>query len=139
MWQQPKTDWTSVDVYLATDLNRVEQNTQYMRDEIVASGYAVPELIYKTDWKQEDILFNDDFNRIEGNIKTIADVYFTGADWEEMKTDWVPMDSVGYAFANRVERNLKILYDILMSMRRQYVRLGVCRAGQARLWQHRWR
>lgn len=139
MWQQPKMDWTSVDVYLAADLNRVESNTQYIRDEVIASGYTVPELTYKTDWKQEDILFNDDFNRIEGNIKTIADVYFTGADWEEMKTDWVPMDSVGYAFANRVERNLKILYDILNAMRRQYVRLGVCRAGQTRLWQHRWR
>lgn len=139
MWQQPKTDWTSVDVYLAADLNRVENNTKYIRDEVVASGYAVPELTYKTDWTQEDILFNDDFNRIEGNIKTIADVYFTGLEWEALKNNWVPMDSVGYTFANRVEKNLKILYDILNTMRRQYIRFGVCNAGQARLWQNRWR
>ena len=139
MWQQPKTDWTSVDVYLAADLNRVELNTQHIRDSIVASGYTVPELTYKTDWTQEDILFNDDFNRIEGNIKAIADVYFTGSEWEALKTNWVPMNSVDYTFANRVERNLKILYDILTTMRRQYVILGVCRAGQARLWQNRWR
>ena len=139
MWQQPKMDWTSVDVYLAADLNRVEQNTQYIRDEIVASGYTIPELTYKTDWTQDDILFNDDFNRIEGNIKTIADVYFTGAEWEALKINWIPMDSVDYTFANRVEKDLKILYDILNTMRRQYIRFGVCRAGQVRLWQHRWR
>jgi len=139
MWQQPKTDWTSVDVYLANDLNRVELNTQYVRDAIVAAKYIVPELTYKTNWAENDVLFLEDFNRIENNIKTIADVFFTGSEWETMKTNWVQMHSVDYTFANRVEKNLKILYEMITTMKRWHVRFGICTAGQVRLWQSRWR
>ena len=139
MWQTPKTDWTSVDVYLAGDLNRVESNTMYIRDKLLQAGYFIPEMIIKTDWVQQDVLFAEDFNRIENNVKSIADVYYSNSEFESFKTDWVSMDSVDYTFANRVERNLKILYEMLLGMRSRYVYCGVGILGANRIYQNRWR
>lgn len=139
MWQTPKIDWTSVDVYLADDLNKVENNTNYIRNKLLGAGYFVPEIRTKTNWTQQDVLFAEDFNRIENNIKQIADVYFTNSEFEALKTDWVPMDSVDYTFSNRVERNLKILYEIILGMKKRYVYCGVGRLGSGRTYQNGWR
>lgn len=138
-WQTPKTNWTSVDTYLANDLNRVESNTQYIATVLAMQGYTVPTLSYKLNWTQEDILVSDDFNRIESNIKSLADYYYTGSEWQELKTNWVALDSVDYTFANRIEKNLKILKDILDTMIRHYIRFGVGNLGQNRIYQQRWR
>ena len=139
MWQTPKLNWTSVDIYLASDLNRVESNTQHVASVLAAQGYTVPTLIHKTDWNKRDILLASDFNRIEENIKVLADSYFTNSEWQEMKINWIPMESVDYTFANRVEKNLKILHEILDTMQRQYIRSGVGYCGQDRIYLHRWR
>ena len=139
MWQTPKTDWTSVDYYLAGDLNRVENNTIYIREKLLEEKYSVPEITTKTNWTQEDVLFAADFNRIENNIKQIADVYFTNSEFEALKTDWVPMDAIDYTFANRIENNLAILNMIVMTMKSQYIHTGVGICGQSRLYQQRWR
>ena len=139
MWQTPKTNWTSVDVYLASDLNRVEGNTQYVAEVLASQGYPVPTLSYKLDWTKQDILLASDFNRIEGNVETLGSIYFTGSEWQELKTNWLPMDSVDYTFSNRVEKNLKILCEILVTMQSQYIRAGVGVLGQNRIYLHRWR
>ena len=139
MWQAPKTNWTSVDVYLASDLNRVEGNTQHIASVLASQGYPVPTLAYKTDWNKNDILLASDFNRIEGNVETLGSIYFTNSEWETLKTNWIPMDSVDYTFANRVEKNLKILQAILATMQSQYIRAGVGTLGQNRIYLHRWR
>ena len=139
MWQTPKTDWMSVDVYLAEDLNRVEGNTKYLRNKLLRLGYFEPEITTKTNWTQEDVLFAEDFNRIENNIKKIADVYFTNSEFEALKTNWVPMDSVDYTFSNRVEKNLKILYEMIWGMKKRYVYCGVGRLGRVRTYQNGWR
>ena len=139
MWQTPKTNWTSVDVYLASDLNRVEGNTQHISSVLASQGYPVPTLSYKLDWNKNDILLASDFNRIEGNVETLGSIYFTNSEWETLKTNWISMDSVDYTFANRVEKNLKILHEILTTMQSQYIRAGVGTLGQNRIYLHRWR
>lgn len=139
MWQTPKTNWTSVDVYLASDLNRVEGNTQYVAEVLASQGYPVPTMAYKTDWNKRDILLAPDFNRIEGNVQTLGSIYFKSGEWQALKTNWIQMDSVDYTFANRVEINLKILQEILETMQRQYIRAGVGALGQNRIYLHRWR
>ena len=35
-WQNPKTDWKAGDVPAAPDFNRIEGNTQYIKDELDA-------------------------------------------------------------------------------------------------------
>lgn len=72
-WVEPKTNWISSDYLNASDLNRVEGNTDYLADSI-ANFKARPAVVsIKTDWDMLDFPFLDEMNRLEENINILKD------------------------------------------------------------------
>jgi len=109
-WDTPKTDWDKSDYYNHGDVNRVENNTNYLADYIATFAERPGITGVKIDWANNDIPFKDDLNKIEANIKALRDT-FTGdpLGWIELKTTWVSMDKFDYIDANRLETDLALL------------------------------
>lgn len=112
MWTNPKLDWTLFDYYNATDLNRVESNTQEVADLIEqVLGINVDLNTVVTDWDFTSIPFADDLNRVEGNLSKLSVLNLDGL--LTLKTNWTISDSFSYQDAIRLETNLSILYNLL--------------------------
>lgn len=134
----PKTDWDGSDYTNFEDLNRVENNTQYVYEKLLQYGYYATAPILKT-WVDGEPVFNDDLNRMENNIKQLAEAYFTNDEFQQLKIDWETLDPVDFNFNNRVEKDLEILDMLINSMSKYFVKCGVAKCGQSHLWQNRFR
>ena len=111
----PKLNWSASDFVNYDDLNRVENNTQYVADKLNEFGYYCPAITTKTNWAMSDIVYAEDLNRIESNIKTCQEAYYVTSEFEELKTDWATLDPVTFDFNNRIEKDLDIIVDDLKS------------------------
>lgn len=135
----PKLNWSANDFINFDDLNRVENNTEWVAQQLNNCGYYVRPLIHKTDWVMSDIVYSEDLNRIESNINELQEAYYVTDDFEELKIDWETLDPVTFNFANRIEKDLDILNRLIESMKLYYVKCGVSTCGQSHLWQNRFR
>lgn len=61
------------------DLNRVENNIQYVSDLLKGSGYY-NNVEVKTNWTMNDLPYLDDFNRIRNNINSLLDAFTKYSD-----------------------------------------------------------
>lgn len=113
MWQTPKTDWTTFDYYNFSDLNRVENNSEYIATLIGTYGTTPTLTGVKTDRDNTRIEFYDDLNRIEGNIQTLCNTAGTPLVWTTPKTTWVSLDSFNNVDAIRLENNLLQLKNMV--------------------------
>jgi hypothetical protein len=91
--------------YNASDLNRVENNTQYVRDLLFLHGY-VAHIVTKTNWVKEDYPYKTELERYLGNIKMLIRRYTL---FPSSPRPPETMDNLMYTGANAIER---ILYDI---------------------------
>lgn len=106
-WQTAKTNWTTSDYYNYADLNRVENNTEYLRDYILTLGYYASIVSLVSNRTKESIVYADDMNRIESNIKVLADCSYIPLGWITPITNWVSVfKSFSYSDANRLESDL---------------------------------
>jgi hypothetical protein len=66
-WQNPKTDWKAGDVPAASDFNRIEGNTQEVKDEIgsVSGGLDA----HKSDYMPH--IFNDNGTTYRWGFRTV--------------------------------------------------------------------
>jgi len=114
-WITPKIDWDSTDRYNFADLNRVENNTEYVYDLLVLRGYISELLVFIKSGRSITYLeFYDSMNRIESNIEKLGDSFFLPDGWEPMNTNWVSGETpFDYQVANRLENNLYLLEDLL--------------------------
>lgn len=135
----PKLNWSASDFVNYDDLNRVENNTQYVADKLNEFGYYCPAITTKTNWAMSDIVYAEDLNRIESNIKTCQEAYYVTSEFEELKTNWATLDPVTFDFNNRIEKDLDIINGLIESMRLYYVYSGVASCGESHLWQNRFR
>jgi hypothetical protein len=129
-WTTPVTDWTSSDYYNYGDVNRVEGNTEYVKDLLISAGYS-PSLasIVKT-WANTSILFYDDLNRIENNIKALKDCSYEPLNWITPVTDWATLDVFDYNDAIRLESNLYELKTMVDNIISAFLKCGTFKAGQ---------
>ena len=113
-WITPKTVWDTADYYNYEDLNRVEENTQYVNDLLVSIGYSPTVTGIDTTRTNASLVYYDDLNRIETNIKNLADASYEPLTWETPKTTWVSViDAFDYSDANRLENNLLNLKNMI--------------------------
>lgn len=111
-WITPVTH-TATDYYNYADLNRVENNTDYICDYIETFATRPTVDTIKMNWVNTDIPNYDDLNRIESNILAIEEAIGTPDGWTTPKTDWVSvLDKFGYIQANRLETNLTVLKNL---------------------------
>jgi hypothetical protein len=113
-WITPKTDWTATDYYNAADLNRVENNTSYIKDLLALLGYYAATTAFNMTRTRESIVYYDNINAVENNIKALKDCSYEPLGWITPVTTWVSVYSTfSYTDANRLESNLANLKEMV--------------------------
>lgn len=110
VWTTPITDRTQSDITAKNDKakigkefhNRVEGNTEYIKDSASALGYDF-DITVKTDWDYHDIKDRDDDDRILGNIQTMIDACPSPSGMPSLPPD---MRLLTYEEANDIEQIL---------------------------------
>lgn len=106
-WMTPKIDWTAADYYNFEDLNRVENNTEHIKELLKLLEYDIS-LVIEKNRDMAKIEFADSLNRIEENINTIK--VYEPKGWIAPKTNWKSDEAFDYGDANRLEINLLHLF-----------------------------
>jgi len=111
-----KTDWNSSDYVNYQDFNRIESNTNEIREKFVKHGYPIPTLTIKTNRISTSIDYLSDMNRIEQNVDMIRANTFTPSGYIEYllwfyKT-WYRSSALSFSDLNRIETNLELLNNI---------------------------
>lgn len=86
----------------ASDLNRIENNIQYL-----ASVLELYNLNIKTNWQMSDVPRNNDFNRILSNLNALKDKFHLKYDISLPETPNLPLNS--YEKINDIENILYII------------------------------
>lgn len=127
-WITPKTNFTKDDYYNYSDFNRVENNTEELRNYLVSLGYRIPQLNIKKDRDNTHIDFLSSINRIENNIEIIKN-NFVKPPWYLKKT-WIFGAGFSFIDANRIERNLDQLMSYGEKLEKSFIYSGQINCGQ---------
>lgn len=128
-WQTPKTNWTASDYYNAGDLNRVENNIDFVRTYLVGLGYAIPSIT--TDVSRINESYDDltSINRIEANLTLIKDNFVTPSSWQAGQT-WTVTTPLTHNDANRWESNISALYELAQKVPQSFRYAGTFNLSQ---------
>ena len=121
------TDKSYIDYH---DLNRIETAVQYISNLLNEMGYTNT-TNNKLNWDIRDFRTQEQADRIKANYTQIKNAYnrFDLPDFEwETITD-----------ANQIEKILWDIYYNLQAISNYFIKSGVARAGQNRVWQQRFR
>lgn len=114
--------------YNITDLNRVNNALEYLRNRLVEAGYLVGiEFIPKTDWDGLDVPTTADLTAYLNAVKVVRE-----AITQKVSTPPVPPDNGGldYQGANNIEQILIDIDDIIDKMQSMPVYCGELYAGE---------
>lgn len=131
-WISPIYDRTQADVdlirldptnennkgaYNYTDLNRIENNCEYVMNLLNNSGlFYIPVTIeVKMDWNVRDIPHIKEINRIRQNIITLMNGMRLGDGYKEIEFS----NTMDYIKANILEKDLEMIKDIIESCQRE--------------------
>ena len=133
-WVTPITDWDGVTTSPSNrkyynphvDLDRVEENTEYLKDEFASIGYGASTTTFK--YSRTRLSFDhyaSDLNRIENNILAIKNATWDPISWTTPITNWASVSQdFTYVDANRLEQNLLYLYNMLNNIKDAYLECG---------------
>ena len=127
-WISPIYDRTQADVdlirldptnennkgaYNYTDLNRIENNCEYVMNLLNDSGlfYYPITIQVKTDWNVKDIPHIEEINRIRKNILTLKNGMNLGEEYKEIEFS----KTMDYIKANILEKDLALIKGIIDS------------------------
>lgn len=128
-WMTPKTDWTANENYNALDINRVEINTQHLRDYLASIDYPVPQITTVTNRTEVSYDTVSSINRIEANIERMRAVFTTPLQWESTIT-WTYQTPMTHDIANRWERSVEDLYELVQRAYESFRYCGTFTVGQ---------
>lgn len=128
-WITPKTNWTSSDYYNATDLNRVENNIAYVRQQLAALNYTMPVLVVNTSRVNTDFDYVSSINRIENNMDAIRLAFVTPSTWQPAIT-WTSDTKFTHSEANRWESNVSALNALATVVPQAFRYAGTFISGQ---------
>lgn len=106
------------------DLNRIEQDTEYLHDVLLAYGYS-QQVVCKTDWVMADFPYITEIERTRSNILNLLNGYYTQET--ELPTS---LTELTWRKLNAVEKNLKLMYEMIIRMEQSFRRCGTFHAGQ---------
>lgn len=127
-WQQPKTDWTALDLFNIEDYNRIKGNLEYLHEKA--------QKLYR-EFSAEDMgeekadysayFYADEFNAFESNLDTINKNVFA-QEIGEKQTFFDNGPFIDWEELNRIESASLIIYRMLNrqepALRRLSFRLG---------------
>lgn len=123
---------TSKGKYEYTDLNRIELWCEYLAEYLNSYSYYV-EVNVKTDWTKFDMPTVSEMERIRQNVFKLKNVYYS---FTQIPSNLNYMDITK---ANAIEKNFNDIERIIYYMEQYFVKCGVCKCGQNRVWQQRFR
>ena len=132
-WIEPITDRNETDLRLKTeraylnyfDLNRIEQDTEYLA--VVLNGYGYGQLRdYFKAWQMTDFPYSAEMERIRLNIQKIIEGYYT----QEVDLP-VSLEGLDWVKLNAVEMNLKLIKEMIGRMEQSFRYSGTFFSGQA--------
>lgn len=128
-WITPITSWTSNSYYNATDINRVEENTDYLRTFINSLGYTIP--MMTTNFTRTVSSYDDltSINRLENNLNSIRVNFFTPPGWQSTIT-WSVETKFTADHANRWENSTLLLYNLAINTQGAFRHAGTFISGQ---------
>jgi len=106
------------------DLNRIEQDTEYLHDVLLTYGYS-QQVDCKTDWLMTDFPYIAEIERTRSNILNLLNGYYTQET--ELPTS---LAELTWQKLNAVEQNLKLMYEMIGRMEQSFKRCGTFNAGQ---------
>lgn len=109
-WITAKTDWTAADYYNFDDINRVENNTEYVRSELLVIGYVSPSMTFIKDRTDKSYDLVSSINRIEANLQTLVNNFVEPPGWLPSIT-WTQDTKFNAYHANRWENNLSLIHE----------------------------
>ena len=105
--------WVSTDTLNVYDLNRIESNTEILREWLLRErNYHIPAQVNNTNWEHEDIPRVMDVTRVSNNIAEIAKHYHQPPDY-----DWRRLweigeeDALGHEDVNLWEQTLQYMFE----------------------------
>ena len=109
--------------YNYTDLNRIEEWTDYLATELNSYSYITDPTI-KTDWTEADIPTYEHMERIRSNINALKNVYCA--------TTSVPssLSQMTYKKANDIERVLYEINENFENMKKEFYYSNEIMAGE---------
>lgn len=130
---------TSKGYYNASDLNRVEEWTGYIKDRFNELGYTTEGYKAKeggASWDKLDIPTTVELERIRNNITILRRIIVLN---KAVPSVPVTLNFLDYIKANDIEKVLFYLDCHIKWMKNYFVKAGVSRAGQERMLQNRFR
>ena len=93
--------------YNYIDLNRIENNTRYVADDMFNRGITDQpiNLNSKYDWNESDVPTSSDMNRILNNILLLRSLSIENLEWVPFPT----AGQINYIAANAIERDLEYM------------------------------
>jgi hypothetical protein len=140
-WVNPKITWATTDPINYTDFNRVEGNTEYLKDVLVNDFGKTISMTFEA-WNNTGFPYFDELNRMEGNIDTINSNWAEPTGWVTPITDWVTGSIVrtnnasGAVLMNRMEVDLGLLYTSINGTADYLLPCGTFTAGTDHVRQH---
>ena len=133
-WINAITDWDGVTTnrkyYNFGDLNRVENNTEYLKDTFLSvAGYVTTITTILKTRNNTRFEFYDDINRVESNILALKEASYEPVGWITPKTTWQDLDLFDYNDANRLEQNLSALKLMIENIEAGLLWCGVVICG----------
>lgn len=132
MWITPIIDRALSDIQNMTqkghlnaeDLNRIEGNTQYLHEVLLAYGYSQNPTT-KTDWVMSDFPYVDEMERVRLSVAEIISGYYS-------QTTTVPssIESLTWQKLNDLENVLLQVKEMIARMEQSFRYSGTFNAGQ---------
>lgn len=116
-----------------SDLNRIEEWCAYLAILLSSYNYEV-DVKVKTNWQMTDIRKECEMERIKGNIELLKETYCNIPRNISIPSSLSPID---INIANDIERILWSIDNIIKGMENNFIKSGIARSGQKRLWQQR--
>lgn len=133
MWIEPITNRTQSDIVNKTpkgfindlDLNRIENNCDYLAEQLNKYGYFVV-ISTKTDWSMDEFPSATEINRIRDNINALLEAYFKMPGSPDIRY-W---NSLNWQDANSLEQNLLNINTLLGLMVQSFKYCGTFVCGE---------
>lgn len=122
--------FTALSYYNYGDLNRENNDLQYLIDSLTASGYTpLNQKAIKTNYARTDFPRITDVNNIKSNILSIIQC-FNPVSAPAIVVNTYRLQLFDYAEANKLEQNIQALYDMFNAVVASYKYAGAFVAGQ---------
>lgn len=128
-WVTPITNWSSSSIYNYNDINRVESNMDYVRSELIAIGYDVPNMTFVVNRNYTSYDLLSSVNRIETNLEALKNSFVEPPNWLDTIT-WTADTRFTNYHANRWESNVLLIHDYVALVQQSFKYCGSFVAGQ---------